>query len=299
MKKTILFVVVVILALSCASRADSPEQRKAPVGWVLERGVNFLTDHFTPGLRLVSAYGEAGITRLFKWVLYVHWAVIIVIISVLCFLYQRSIKHAILVAFGLLLIVNLGLWVETIKTLTLVVLSSFLAISVGVPVGVMAARKPWFHAALRPLLDLIETIPTFVYLIPTLMLFGLGLVPGLIFTVMFVIAVPIRFTYLGLISVPRDLVEASRSFGATKLQTLLTVELPCARPSIVAGFSQCIMLALSMVVIAALIGMDGLGTPVVRALNSANLVPGFESGIAIIILAILLDRTLNPKRMCR
>ncbi len=127
------------------------------------------------------------------------------------------------------------------------------------------------------------------------MLFGLGVVPGLISTVIFAIAAPIRLTFLGLKNVPADLIEASVSFGATKFQTLMRVELPCARPSILAGFSQCIMLSLSMVVIAALVGAEGLGTPVVRALNTVNLVQGFESGIAIVIIAILLDRTLNTK----
>jgi len=143
---------------------------------------------------------------------------------------------------------------------------------------------------LRPFLDLMQTIPTFVYLIPTLVLFGLGAVPGLISTVIFAIPAPIRLTYLGLSSVPTGLREAAEAFGATKRQLLYKVELPHALPTIMAGVTQCIMLSLSMVVIAALVGADGLGKPVVRALNTVNIGMGFEAGLAIVILAILLDR---------
>ena len=138
-----------------------------------------------------------------------------------------------------------------------------------------------------------QTIPTFVYLIPTLMLFGLGMVPGLISTVIFAIPAPIRLTQLGIISVPKDLLDAGEAFGASRLQLLWKVELPHALPSIMAGLTQCIMLSLSMVVIAALVGADGLGKPVVRALNSVNIAQGIEAGLAIVIVAIVLDRLLK------
>jgi glycine betaine/proline transport system permease protein len=161
---------------------------------------------------------------------------------------------------------------------------------VGIPVGIAAAHRPWLARAIRPLLDLMQTIPTFVYLIPTLVLFGLGMVPGLISTVIFAIAAPIRLTQLGVASVPRPLIEAGEAFGATRRQLLWKVELPYALPTIMAGVTQCIMLSLSMVVIAALVGADGLGKPVVRALNTVNVAMGFEAGIAIVILAIILDR---------
>jgi glycine betaine/proline transport system permease protein len=144
--------------------------------------------------------------------------------------------------------------------------------------------------ALRPVLDLMQTIPTFVYLIPTLILFGLGVVPGLISTVIFALPAPIRLTHLGISSVPKQLLEAGESFGATRRQLLWKVELPHALPTIMAGLTQCIMLSLSMVVIAALVGADGLGKPVVRALNTVNIAKGFEAGLAIVIVAILLDR---------
>ena len=151
-----------------------------------------------------------------------------------------------------------------------------------------AAHRPRLFAALRPVLDLMQTLPTFVYLIPTLVLFGLGVVPGLISTVIFALPAPIRLTHLGISSVPRPLIEAGQSFGATPMQLLWKIELPSAATTIIAGITQCIMLSLSMVVIAALVGAGGLGVPVVRALNSVQVGMGFEAGFTIVLLAIIL-----------
>ena len=164
------------------------------------------------------------------------------------------------------------------------------------PIGIAAAHRPRLFAALRPVLDLMQTLPTFVYLIPTLVLFGLGVVPGLISTIIFAVPAPIRLTHLGISSVPRTLLEAGEAFGATPMQRLWKIELPSARPTILAGITQCIMLCLSMVVIAALVGAGGLGVPVVRALNSVQVDMGFEAGIAIVLLAIILDRISRPGR---
>jgi glycine betaine/proline transport system permease protein len=146
---------------------------------------------------------------------------------------------------------------------------------------------------LRPVLDLMQTLPTFVYLIPAIVFFGLGLVPGLIATVIFVVPAPIRLTHLGVSNTPKALTEALTAFGATKRQVLFKAELPYALPQIMAGLNQTIMLSLSMVVIAALVGADGLGVPVVRALNSVNTALGFESGFVIVVIAIVLDRMLR------
>lgn len=188
------------------------------------------------------------------------------------------------------------------ETLSLVLFSTIVCILVGVPLGIAAAHRPWLYTLMRPVLDLMQTIPTFVYLIPTLILFGLGVVPGLISTVIFAIPAPIRLTYLGIVAVPPQLIEAGLAFGATKRQLLWKIELPAALPSIMAGITQCIMLSLSMVVIAALVGAGGLGKPVVRALNTVNIGMGFEAGLAIVILAIILDRVCKlpvRKRMAR
>jgi glycine betaine/proline transport system permease protein len=177
-----------------------------------------------------------------------------------------------------------------LETFVLVLAATTLSVMLGLPIGVLAAHKPWVYTLLRPVLDLMQTIPTFVYLIPTLVLFGLGVVPGLISTIIFAIAAPIRLTYLGISRVPEELLEAGRAFGATPMKLLLKVELPAAMPNIMAGVTQCIMLSLSMVVIAALVGADGLGKPVVRALNTVNISQGFEAGLAIVLVAIILDR---------
>jgi len=209
------------------------------------------------------------------------------------FALQRSWRLVLLLAGGLLLILDLGYWQQTIETTALVLFSAGLSILIGVPTGIVAAHRSWLYTLLRPLLDLMQTIPTFVYLIPALMLFGLGMVPGVVSTIVFALPAPIRLTYLGIRGVPAPLREAGLAFGATPLALLVKVELPHARPVILAGATECVMLSLSMVVIAALVGAQGLGEPVVRALNSVNIAQGFEAGLAIVILAILLDRLLR------
>ncbi|MCZ8180285.1 MAG: choline ABC transporter permease subunit [Rhizobium sp.] len=216
--------------------------------------------------------------------------IMIALFSLIAWLMRRSIGVVVFTFLGLILIYNQGYWKETMETLALVLASTGVCMVIGVPIGIACARRPWLYAAVRPVLDLMQTIPTFVYLIPALILFGLGMVPGLIATVIFAIAAPIRLTRLGIISTPPSLVEAAVAFGATPMQVLRKVELPFAMPQIMAGLTQTIMLSLSMVVIAALVGASGLGVPVVRALNTVNIARGFEAGLCIVILAIILDR---------
>ncbi len=217
---------------------------------------------------------------------------IVVIAAVVAFAWylQRSWKICLFVLLGLLFILNQNLWKETIETLVLVVGAASASMAIGVPIGIWAAHSPRAWAWLNPVLDLMQTMPTFVYLIPVLILFGLGLAPGLLVTVIFAAPAPIRLTYLGITSVPKPMLEAGAAFGATKRQLLYKVELPAALPTIMAGLTQCIMLCLSMVVIAALIGANGLGKPVVRALNTVNIPLGVEAGLAIVVLAIILER---------
>ena len=212
----------------------------------------------------------------------------------LAWILRRSIALVVFVVAALLFIVNQGYWMPTLETLSLVTIAAVLSTVLGVPLGIAAAHRPGFYAALRPLLDLMQTLPTFVYLIPTLVLFGLGVVPGLISTVIFALPAPIRLTQLGVSSVPKALLEAGEAFGATRWQMLWKVELPSAAPTIVAGITQCIMLSLSMVVIAALVGAGGLGVPVVRALNTVQVGMGFEAGFVIVLLAVILDRISRP-----
>ncbi len=222
-----------------------------------------------------------------------HPLFVIAVFVGLTWLLQRSWKICVFVALGFLFIINQGYWEETTESLTLVLSACVVCMAVGVPIGIAAAHRPRLYAAMRPVLDLMQTLPTFVYLIPAIVFFGIGMVPGLIATVIFVVPAPIRLTYLGVSSTPQPLLEAARAFGATPRQTLLKVELPYAFPQIMAGLNQTIMLSLSMVVIAALVGADGLGVPVVRALNQVNTALGFESGFVIVVVAIMLDRILN------
>ena len=209
---------------------------------------------------------------------------------------QRSWRVSLFVFLGFLFVLNQGYWEETTESLTLVLSACVVCMAVGVPIGIAAAHRPRLYAAMRPVLDLMQTLPTFVYLIPAIVFFGIGMVPGLIATVIFVLPAPIRLTHLGVSTTPRPLLEAAQAFGATGRQTLWKVELPFALPQIMAGLNQTIMLSLSMVVIAALVGADGLGVPVVRALNQVNTSLGFESGFVIVVVAIMLDRMLRMAR---
>jgi ABC-type proline/glycine betaine transport system permease subunit len=194
---------------------------------------------------------------------------------------------------------NQGYWQVTLETLSLVLVATLIASGLGVPLGIAPAHRPALAAALRPVLDLMQTLPTFVYLIPTLVLFGLGVVPALISTVIFALPAPIRLTQLGISQVPRALMEAGEAFGATRWQLLCKIELPSAAPLILAGITQCIMLSLSMVVIAALVGAGGLGVPVVRALATVQMGMGLEAGLAIVLLAVILDRITRIRRSGR
>lgn len=268
---------------------------KLPLGDHIASFVEVLTTHAAGVFDLISEVLGAFITSLTGVLVWVPPLILIVLIAGLAYFLQRSVKLVVFVVLALLLVVNLGYWEASMETLSLVVCATVVCLLVGVPIGIAAAHRPWLEASLRPLLDLMQTIPTFVYLIPTLILFGLGVVPGLISTVIFALPAPIRLTTLGIASVPKPLLEAGESFGATRSQLLWKVELPYAMPTIMAGVTQCIMLSLSMVVIAALVGADGLGKPVVRALNSVNIADGFEAGLAIVIVAIVLDRLCKQR----
>lgn len=222
--------------------------------------------------------------------------IIVAVFAALTWVIQRNWKVPALVIVGFLFILNQGYWEETTESLTLVLSACVVCMGVGVPIGIAAAHRPGLYRFMAPVLDLMQTLPTFVYLIPAIVFFGIGMVPGLIATVIFVLPAPIRLTQLGISSTPRALLEAAQAFGAKPSQTLWKIELPYALPQIMAGLNQTIMLSLSMVVIAALVGADGLGVPVVRALNQVNTGLGFESGLVIVVVAIMLDRILRVGR---
>jgi glycine betaine/proline transport system permease protein len=263
---------------------------KIPIGLWGKRFFDFLTTYFEWFFDAVSRSMTYGLEGLIAGLLSLPPLVTVLAIAAIAFLLKRSLVLVLGVILGLLFIINQGLWKETIETLALVVGATGVSMIIGVPLGIAAGHREWLYKLLQPLLDLMQTLPTFVYLIPALVLFGLGLAPGLIATVIFAVPAPIRLTHLGITSVPKQLIEAGEAFGATKRQLLWKIELPSALPTIMAGFTQCIMLSLSMVVIAALVGANGLGKPVVRALNSVNVPLGLEAGLAIVVLAIILDR---------
>ncbi len=231
------------------------------------------------------------------WVLQTpHPLFIIAAFAALTWVLQRNWKVPLLVVVGFLFILNQDYWEETTESLTLVLSACVVCMGVGVPIGIAAAHRPKMYRFMAPVLDLMQTLPTFVYLIPAIVFFGIGMVPGLIATVIFVLPAPIRLTQLGIASTPKALLEAAQAFGAKPSQTLWKIELPYALPQIMTGLNQTIMLSLSMVVIAALVGADGLGVPVVRALNQVNTGLGFESGLIIVVVAIMLDRMLRVTR---
>lgn len=265
-------------------------ENKLPLGSIIEDFVDWLTLNASGFFDAISVSLEWFILNLVTLMQWFPPVVPILATAAIAWFWHRSIWLVAFVTAALLLILNLGYWQEMIETFVLVLGATLLCVLIGVPLGILAAHKPWIYTIMRPILDLMQTIPTFVYLIPTLVLFGLGVVPGLISTIIFAIAAPIRLTYLGISNVPEEMLEAGKAFGATPTKLLFKVELPAAMPQITAGITQCIMLSLSMVVIAALVGADGLGKPVVRALNTVNISQGFEAGLAIVLVAVILDR---------
>ena len=265
---------------------------KIPLGFWGKIGFKWITDNFDWFFRGLAWVIGIILDGLVNILLAVPPLLLIIVFAGIAYALQKSWKLALGTLLGFLLMYNQGLWKETIQTLVLVCASTLVSMAIGVPLGIWAAHSPKVWRVLNPILDLMQTMPTYVYLIPALILFGLGMPSGMLVTIIFCAPAPLRMTYLGLTSIPKALIEAGQSFGATKSQLLWKVELPAALPTIMAGVTQCIMLSLSMVVIAGLIGAAGLGTQVVRALNNGpNGIPlGIESGTCIVILAIILDR---------
>ena len=257
------------------------------VDWLLAH-VGWLFDFITAALKVPIE----GTVTVFS---YVPPLIFIVIVAAITFVIQRNWRLFVGTIIGLLFILNQGLWDPTIETLVLILYATLVCLAIGIPIGIFCARRPWVYQAISPLLDMMQTIPTFVYLVPMLFLFGLGTVPGIIATVIFAVPAPIRLTYLGISQVQAPLVEAGESFGSTRWQLLTKVKLPAAMPTIMAGVNQCIMLCLSMVVIAGLVGAGGLGNVVVKALGQVRMQLGVEGGLSIVIVAIILDRTLKQR----
>lgn len=263
---------------------------RLPLAEYIDTAVEFLVVTFSGATRAGAVWMQALLDALEKLLLFPPPWLFILLLSALCWFVTRrkGLPLFTLLGFGLLL--NLELWEPTMSTLALVLSATLLSVLVGVPCGILAAMYPWLNRLIMPLLDVMQTMPAFVYLIPAIPFFGIGKVSAVVATVIFSVPPAIRLTYLGITQVPKELVECADAFGATRWQRLCKLELPLGMPSIVEGVNQTIMLALSMAVIAAMIGARGLGGEVWRAIQRLNIGSGFEAGLGIVIVAITLDR---------
>ncbi|MEQ6916886.1 ABC transporter permease [Halomonas aquatica] len=269
-----------------------------PLGQWIEGGLDWLTTEYSGVTRAISQVTQTGIDGLNDGLFWLPpWALLLIIVG-LCW-WVASYRLAIGAALGMALIWNLDLWDPMIETLTLVVIATFVAVLIALPVGISAALSERLYRTIMPVLDFMQTMPAFVYLIPAIPFFGIGSVSAIFATVIFSMPPAIRFTTLGIRQVPGDLIEAADAYGATRSQKLFKVQLPMSLPTLMAGINQTIMLALSMVVIAAMIGADGLGSEVWRAIQRLRPGDGFEAGIAVVILAMLLDRVTQSLRKGR
>ncbi|MBZ2196407.1 ABC transporter permease [Occultella gossypii] len=260
-----------------------------PLGEWVASFVRWMTSTFKPVFDFIKTILE-GIYDLIAAVLgeppFVAVALVLVILAFLV----KGWKLALGTAIGFLVIEGVGQWGNAMDTLALVILASFIALLIGIPLGIWAARNDSVSAVVRPVLDFMQTMPAFVYLIPTVVIFLTGAVPGLVATIVFALAPGVRFTELGIRQVDKEVVEAGHAFGSHPRRILREIQLPLALPTIMAGVNQVIMLSLSMVVIAGMVGAGGLGRDVVAALSRVNVGLGFEAGLAVVILAMYLDR---------
>ena len=267
---------------------------KLPVADWVEAATNWLTVTLSGLFGAIQNGGSTFMDGITNLLLLIPPFVFILIVAVIA--YFASKKQLSLSAFalvGLGYILNQGLWSELMNTVTLVLVSSVISIIIGVPLGIWSAKSKTVHNILKPILDFMQTMPAFVYLIPAVAFFGIGIVPGTFASVIFALPPTVRFTELGIKQISTELVEAADAFGSTGKQKLFKVELPLAKSTIMAGVNQTVMLALSMVITTSMIGAPGLGRQVLTALQRASVGSGFVSGLAIVILAILIDRLTN------
>ncbi|HZJ08651.1 MAG TPA: ABC transporter permease subunit [Trueperaceae bacterium] len=271
--------------------------REFPSGWniPLREWTNIAVDWLVVALApLFRGVADAvlaalfAIESLFNWLPW--WSLVLLTAALVWYATGRRLVPTLLSVAALVLIGTFGLWAEAMTTLALMSVSTIVAVVIGLPLGVASARAPRLRVALRPILDVMQTMPNFVYLVPVVMLFGLGNVAAVFATVVYAVAPMVRLTDLGLRTVDESLIEAASTAGASELQTLLLVRFPLALPTLMAGVNQTIMLALSMVVLASMIGARGLGQVVLRGLQRGDVGLGLEAGIAIVVLAIILDR---------
>ncbi|WP_028399449.1 ABC transporter permease [Ectobacillus panaciterrae] len=270
---------------------------RIPLGKWVDALVNSLYQHFQSFFKGFSAVVGGFVDILTNVLTVIPPIVLILIICGLVWYTSRKVSLLLFSLIGLLFIWNIEYWEATMSTLSLILTSVLISVIIGVPLGILAAQNQTFKKIITPILDFMQTMPAFVYLIPAITFFGIGVVPGIIASVIFAMPPTIRFTNLGIRQVPEDLIEATDAFGSTPSQKLFKVQLPLATGTIMAGVNQSIMLSLSMVVTASLVGAPGLGVDVYRSVTQVNVGMGFEAGLAIVIIAIILDRiTQNLRR---
>ena len=260
-----------------------------PIAKWVNSAISWIIGNFGGAFDLLNSAIEGVVNALSFLLTVPPTLVMIVILAVIAF-FLSGWRIALFAVLGLLLVVSLGLWSLTMTTLALILVATTVCLAIGIPIGILAAKSPRLEEISLPILDLMQTMPAFVYLVPFVFLLGLGAGPALLATVIFATPPAVRLTMLGIQQVPKETVEAAHAFGSTPMQTLFKVELPLSLSSIRAGVNQVIMLALSMVVIAGLVGFEGLGKPVVEGLQQLNVGLAFEGGIGIVVLAIVLDR---------
>lgn len=262
---------------------------KIPLAPWVDHMIVYMQKHWGASTQAFSNHMESAIKGLQDFLINIPPEAFILVVALLAWWLVNK-KMAVFSIVGLLFIHNINLWVATMETIAMVVAAVTLCIFIGVPLGILAAKNRVAHRIVSPLLDFMQTLPAFVYLLPAIPFFGLGVVPGVLTTIIFAMPPVIRLTDLGLKQVPEELIELGKSFGSTFFEMLFKIELPLARATILAGINQCIMLSLSMVVIAAMIGAKGLGGVVWRAIQTLKFGMGFEAGVAIVVIAVILDR---------
>jgi glycine betaine/proline transport system permease protein len=269
---------------------EFPGFLRVPLAAWVDTAMDWVLDNLGPFFDFIGAVGLQILLAVESVLLWIPWFVVILGVAILGWRTLEKWSYGVIMAVMLLLIGSFGYWDLAMRTLAIVLVSVVISLIIGIPLGILMAWNDRFQAFIKPILDAMQTLPTFVYLIPALMLFGLGKVPATFATIIYAVPPVIRLTNVGIREVPKDVIEAARAFGSNRREILLDVQLPLARPSILVGINQTTMMALAMVVIGSMIGARTLGMEVLVAINRIEIGQGFEAGISIVFMAIIIDR---------
>ncbi len=272
---------------------EFPHSIRIPLGTWVDAVMEWIITNLKPLFDFIGDVGLQVLLAVEDVLVFIPWFVMIPLVALAAWKTLESVRGAVSLSIMLFLIGTFGYWSHAMTTLSVVIVSVAISIIIGIPLGIAMSRSDKLEATIRPILDAMQTMPSFVYLIPALMLFGLGRVPATFATIIYAVPPVIRLTNVGIREVPSDVIEAARSFGATEREILFDAQLPLARPSIMVGINQTTMMALAMVVIGSMIGNRGLGMEVLLAINRVKIGQGFEAGISIVFMAIIIDRITN------